>query len=81
MSDKLEQIISKIVMDLMLEADAKGVKLSFLDICTMVGIPGELVAENSEADTLFTLNDEFIDALEDKELRDAMIERSFSTIH
>jgi len=81
MSDKLEQVISKIVMDLMLEADAKGVKLSFRDICTMVGVPVELIEENSEADTLFTLNDKFIDALTDKDLRDAMIERSFSTIH
>jgi len=81
MSDKLEQVISKIVMDLMLEAEAKGVALSFRDICTMVGVPQELVAEDSEADTLFTLNDEFIDALNDKDLRDAMIERSYSTIH
>jgi uncharacterized metal-binding protein len=81
MSDDLEKVISKIVMDLMLEADAKGVRLSFKDICTMVGIPQELVIEGSEADTYFTLNDEFIDALNDKDLRDAMIERSFSTLH
>lgn len=81
MSDDLERIISKIVMDLMLEAFEQGKILSYRDICKMVGVPDEHVDTDSEADTLFTINEEFIDALKDKKLRSAMIERAFSTVH
>ena len=80
MSDDLEKVISKIVIDLMFEAHDQGITLSFEDICTMVGIPGPDIPID-EADTYFTLNEEFIDALSDKELRSAMIERSYTTIH
>ena len=79
MSDKLEQLISEIVLLLMLDAHNKGMELSFADICKMVGIPDEDISQ--EADTHFTLNQEFVDALHDKDLRNAMIERCFSTIH
>lgn len=80
MSDNLEKVISKIVLDLMLEAHEKGIALSFEDICKMVGIP-EHLAEDTETDAYFTLNQEFVDAVSDKELREAMIERAFSTVH
>lgn len=79
MSDNLEKVISEIVLLLMLDAHQKGHDLTFADICKMVGIPEENISE--EQDTLFTLNEEFIDALHDKKLRDAMIERCFSTLH
>ena len=81
MSDKLEYIIGKIVMDLMLEAHDRGISLSFEDICKMVGIPEHLVEDTDTEDAYFTLNQEFIDAMSDKELRDAMIERAISTVH
>jgi len=79
--DNLERIISQIVMDLMLEAFEQGKVLSYKEICRIVGIPEEQIAEGSIEDEFFTLNDEFIDALKDKELRSAMIERAFSTVH
>lgn len=68
-------------MDLMLEAFEQGKVLSYKEICQMVGVPEEQIAEGSIEDEFFTLNDEFIDALKDKELRSAMIERAFSTVH
>lgn len=79
--DNLERIISQIVMDLMLEAYEQGRTLNYRDICKMVGVPEEHIDEDLETDTFFTINDEFIDALKDKELRSAMIERAFSTVH
>lgn len=81
MSDKLEKVIGKIVMDLMLEAHEKGISLTFEDICKMVGIPEHLVEDTDPENTYFTLNQEFIDAVSDKELREAMIERAFATVH
>ena len=79
--DNLERIISKIVMDLMLEAFEQGRVLSYHDICKMVGVPEELVDADSEDDMLFSINEEFVDALKNKDLRSAMIERAFSTVH
>ena len=78
MSDNLEKIIGKIVLDLMLEAHAKGIALSYEDICKMVGIPEQDITDSN---AYFTINDEFIDAVSDKDVREAMIERAFSTIH
>ena len=79
--DKLERVISQIVMDLMLEAFEQGKTLSYRDICKMVGVPEEQIDTDSEADIYFTINEEFVDAVQDKELRSAMIERAFSTLH
>jgi|TARA_R110001592_G_scaffold51456_3_gene158193 hypothetical protein len=81
MADDMEKFISKVVMDLMLEAHDKGITLTFKDICRMVGIPDEIIEEGSDQDAHFVLNQDLIDALEDKDLRDAMIERSLSTLH
>ena len=79
--DNLERIISTIVMDLMLEAFEQGRVLSYRDICKMVGIPEEQVDVDSEDDILFSINEEVVDALKNKDLRSAMIERAFSTVH
>ena len=79
--DNLERIISTIVMDLMLEAFEQGRVLSYRDICKMVGIPEEQVDVDSEDDILFSINEEFVDALKNKDLRSDMIERAFSTVH
>jgi hypothetical protein len=79
--DNLERIISTIVMDLMLEAFEQGRVLSYRDICKMVGIPEQQVDVDSEDDILFSINEEFVDALKNKDLRSAMIERAFSTVH
>ena len=55
--------------------------LNFSDICRMVGIPEHEIDPYSEEDTHFVINEEFVAALRDKELRKSMIERLFSTIH
>ena len=81
MSKKIEEIISEMVVNLMLEAHNQGKSLKFSDICKMVGIPEDQIEPDTEADTHFIINEEFIAALEDKELRKSMIERLFSTIH
>jgi hypothetical protein len=44
----------------------------------MVGIPEQDIADSN---AYFTINDEFIDAVSDKDVREAMIERAFSTLH
>ena len=81
MSDNdLERMISKIVLDLMMEAYEQGHSLSYRDICKMVGIPEEDILDDSGDDAFFTISDEFVDAVENKEMREAMIERAFSTI-
>ena len=81
MSKKMEEIISEMVVDLMLEAHEQGKTLNFSDICRMVGIPEHEIDPYSEEDTHFVINEEFIAALKDKELRKSMIERLFSTVH
>jgi len=81
MSKKFEEIISNMVVDLMLEAYEQGERLTFEDICRMVGVPEEEIDPNSEKDVLFEINDEMVKALEDKELRKSMIERLFATVH
>ena len=79
--DKLERVISQIVMDLMLEAFEQGKTLSYSDICKMADVTEEQIDTDWEADNYFTINEEFVDAVQDKELRSAMIERAFSTLH
>ena len=79
MSDELERMISKIVLDLMMEAYEQGHTLSYRDICEMVGIPEEDI--DADADTFFRLDKEFVDAVKDPVMREAIIERAFATIH
>ena len=81
MADDLERVISKIVLDLMMEAYEQGRSLSYYDICRMVGIPEHDISEDSNEDVMFTLNEDFINAIDNKELRRARIEKAFATIH
>ncbi len=81
MSDDLDIIISKIVLDLMIEARDQGYSLSYHDICRMIGIPEKAIEDDSKENEMFTLNEDFINATQDKEIRRAMIEKAFSKIH
>ena len=81
MSDnKLEEMISNLVVDIMLEAYEQGITLSFKDICKMVGIPADKI-DSTESNEYFMLNEEFVTAIEDKEMRKSMIQRIFATVH
>ena len=75
-----EDLISNLVVDIMLEAHEQGVTLSFKDICTMVGIPADKLDSDTQNE-YFVLNEEFVTAIEDKEMRKNMIERIFATVH
>jgi len=82
MSDnKLEEIISDLVVEIMLEAHDQGLSLKFSDICKMVGIPEDRVDNSTESDDYFIINEEFVAAIKDKELRKSMIQRLFATVH
>ena len=82
MSDnKLEEIISDLVVEIMLEAHEQGLSLKFSDICKMVGIPEDRVDNSTESDDYFIINEEFVAAIKDKELRKSMIQRLFATVH
>jgi len=82
MSDnKLEEIISDLVVEIMLEAHEQGLSLKFSDICKMVGIPEDRIDNSTESDDYFIINEEFVAAIKDKELRKSMIQRIFATVH
>lgn len=82
MSDnKLEEIISNLVVDIMLEAHEQGITLKFSDICKMVGIPEDRIDNSTESDDYFIINEEFVAAIKDKDMRKSMIERLFATVH
>ena len=82
MSDnKLEEIISNLVVEIMLEAHEQGITLKFSDICKMVGVPEDRIDNNTESDDYFIINEEFVAAIKDKELRKSMIQRLFATVH
>ena len=82
MSDnKLEEIISDLVVEIMLEAHEQGLSLKFSDICKMVGIPEDRIDNSTESDDYFIINEEFVAAIKDKELRKSMIQRLFATVH
>ena len=82
MSDKeLEEFIGEVVMNLMLEAYEQGKKLTYSDVCKMVGVPEEMMDSIDDSDAFFTINEDFVKALECKETRSAMIQRAFATVH
>ena len=82
MSDyKLEEIISDLVVEIMLEAHEQGITLKFSDICKMVGVPEDRIDNSTESDDYFIINEEFVAAIKDKELRKSMIQRLFATVH
>ena len=82
MSDnKLEEIISDLVVEIMLEAHEQGITLKFSDICKMVGVPEDRIDNSTESDDYFIINEEFVAAIKDKELRKSMIQRIFATVH
>ena len=78
---KLEEIISNLVVEIMLEAHEQGITLKFSDICKMVGVPEDRIDNSTESDDYFTINEEFVAAIKDKELRKSMIQRLFATVH
>ena len=78
---KLEEIISDLVVEIMLEAHEQGLSLKFSDICKMVGIPEDRIDNSTESDDYFIINEEFVAAIKDKELRKSMIQRLFATVH
>lgn len=77
--NKLEEVLSDLVVDIMLEAHDNDIELTLSDICKMVGIPYEGVTDGEDA--YFTVNDELVEAMRNKELRKAMIESLFATKH
>ena len=80
-NNKLEEIISDLVVEIMLEAHEQGLSLKFSDICKMVGIPEDRIDNSTESDDYFIINEEFVAAIKDKELRKSMIQRIFATVH
>lgn len=80
-NNKLEEIISDLVVEIMLEAHEQGLSLKFSDICKMVGIPEDRIDNSTESDDYFIINEEFVAAIKDKELRKSMIQRLFATVH
>tara|TARA_Y100001937_G_scaffold122503_1_gene183822 strand:+ start:594 stop:842 length:249 start_codon:yes stop_codon:yes gene_type:complete len=82
MSDrKLEELISELVVEIMLDAHEQGISLKFSDICKMVGIPEDSIDNSTETDEYFMINEEFVAAIRDKDMRKSMIERLFATVH
>ena len=82
MSDrKLEEMISELVVEIMLDAHEQGISLRFSDTCKMVGIPEDSIDNSTHSDDYFIINEEFVTAIKDKELRKSMIERLFATVH
>ena len=54
-NNKLEEIISDLVVEIMLEAHEQGLYLKFSDICKMVGIPEDRIDNSTESDDYFII--------------------------
>ena len=78
----LEDIITEAILDLLLDAKENGLDtLSFEDVCRMLGVDDTSLMTQFEKGVSFTLNKEFLEKLNDPEVRQAMIESFKATKH
>lgn len=80
--DKIENKITNLILELLLNAREQGIDLvSFEDVCTMLGVDDMSLLTELERDENYILNHEYLEKLEDPEIRKAMIESFRATKH
>ena len=78
----LEDLITDAIFDLLLEAKEKGLNLlTFEEVCVMLGVDDLSLLSKMEKGMTFQINKDFIEKLEDPEIRNAMIESFKATKH
>ena len=80
--NNLEDLITDAMLYLLLTAKENGVNtLSFEEICSMLGVDDVSLMTKIERGITFEINEEFLDKLNDPEIRKAMIESIKATKH
>jgi hypothetical protein len=82
MSDKLEEIITHAILQILLEARRQGKEmLSYEEIVTMLGMDDTSLLTKFEKDAMVVLNEDMLSQLDDPELLQAMVESLGETKH
>ena len=82
MSDKLEEIITHAILQILLEARRQGKEmLSYEEIVTMLGMDDTSLLTKFEKDAMVVLNEDMLSQLDDPELLKAMVESLGETKH
>jgi hypothetical protein len=80
--DDTEDLITDLILDLLMDAREQGVELlSFEEICLMLGVDDLSLMTEMESTNNFVINTDYIDKLQDPEVRKAMIESFKATKH
>jgi len=78
----LEDELTEAILKLLLDAKAEGLDmLSFEDICKMLGVDDLSLLDLYERNLTFDLNKDYLDKMNDPDIRQAMIESFKATKH